>query len=1582
MGNNELTIQQIEADNSFLEDLREGNFVLVIGAGFSFGIRNMVNEKDIKEINDAIKKNGGTLELDFETCKYIPLTEKFKSITERIFFKEKYTGIEFALYANDWKNYGYKFNDFDLRIFFKNLFIANEELFEQEKNDLYKFILVPNWRDIYTLNFDTVIDHLIKINQKNNEYGVVSIPETAIMRHPSVAYLHGSIAINNLEQLIFCDDEYSKQRKIEHTLYDSLFGQLRSGKKLIIIGTQFAENIIHDKLFAELPDDLAIYHFEIENHKFIRKHYIRERTTNYNFIQIESTEQLLRDFFEKNAAKIEKVRELPKNLRLIGIQSNNPESTNVKYFTDYLDSYHLRYLSRDEFRSKLIANEQELFEGEEDILESIYSNEYDAIIIHGQGGIGKTRLMFELGKRALNRDYIVIEVKSSFHNIDELINYITPEFCNKYILLFDYIEEQKIFYQIVQWIADNKKENIKIVANCRNSFRTDIEYSIGNTLVKFINCDEPVQITKKYKREIILSILSSITNKSLLRQLKSREILKSFYEAKPSFAAFIKYIHLRSNTRNFNIVKNEPFKMWLFKKLKYSIVKSLKYDDFFERKKYIFHLLFCMPVDALAAAKLQNTYQGDNCYAHDISRLKKDGWIDDTENGGFKVVHDTVTDSLLFKFLEYFQYNPYYIKEFLEFALKNECVSSAMWSIQRIWDDLPEDCKFPFQKEIASFLEYSINENSVRQDWFIYKIDNTHLLEEGDRIRLLIKYKTLLKETFALEKFGSSLSFSMYWLSDKEENQKAEYSEGLKQLFFSEWNLNNRYDNYVNKSIVGGRIISSYICLFGLDEYIIDIFNTYVGYTKCRIYNLEYISYVVVAWLNKDGELYQGLKELLKSWFEVYEKGILSKINPSYLISAWIKKEINLEIISSPVIICLENLILKKEIKAEIICSWLSKGNDTQLVEPYIEDILNHTISPNSAIFIISSWLNKGGNPNLIKKYVCKWLQDAVSIYWFYVINSWLYEGDEPDLLIEPIKKWMKIEPNPKKVNRVITLFIIRKGTVDEVFHTEIENWLKQNPIKSSIGDLLKKQANKSSLNSLEIQINLLTEDSILAENLGIIIGNWIEKGGSILLVQPYVNKWLKKFWNTEYAVMIIDNWLKRKGNCSDVKEFIIPCLNSIQKNNGKVACKLMYHWMLYGNDPYLIKDNIHLYFEIKENQEFYESKYLITSWLEKAKMPLLIKPAIKPWLSIHGKDNSSVAVCSFWLLKNDEIELVKDYIENSFFDLINNRYSSRVIQTWISKGGNLKTIEKCIEQYLNGNLIDENTARIAELWLKHKGSLDIIHNYVKDKLINYSQDKSCYMIIILWLRFNGDFETIRLSIIKYLEYNWECDFANIIIFKCIVLNKITPEIEIYIFKIIEKSERNPFYDELDIIDNKISIRSREVQLKLKRAKCESIHLTKRIRSELNNNKFQNGIKAEVVSFLEENNTNIYSSYVLSAWIEFGNDFDIIQRNLVEWLKYNLFDEYVSSFVIAIALEYEKGFLIAHGSAIEWLNNFGNTYRSKYLLSSWLKLKGNDGGKEIENWIFFWFENFYEPQKANWRDDLLLNYVESVKIEN
>jgi len=491
----EITLEELEEDDSFFEGLRNEEFCLVLGAGFSFGIKNKTKQNDI-------------VGLDYDIHKNIPLTGQFKLITQKIFTDRALKKTTFSTDANVWKNEHFQKGNQNLEQFFRDLFTVDEDWFEKEKKKLYKNILLPSWRDIYTLNFDNVLDYLVSSTKEGKKYKNAAYPsQTTVSYHPSLVHLHGSITDTNLESLIFYGDIYSRQHKQDHTLYDPLHGELKSGKKLLIIGTQFAEEIIDSRLFEDLPDGITIYHFERDNENFREKPYINKNRNYYHFIKINDISDIF-DFLTKNRDKI-------KNIQLDGsLTINNSFIDIIKKGHDFSKSKFYSAKQDDNCQWYGIINDYDVVRRDYPKIKATVLNAFTkvsaskvAAVVYGTGGCGKSTLLRRLAIELIQEsDFEIIWIKDrQFENFTlKAIPKIQADFENKYLI---FIEDWYRLTSEDKEIGDDLLKTVQTMNNIRLVIG-DREITGKDYLLNLINSENIFKLIEDENKNILQEVIA------------------------------------------------------------------------------------------------------------------------------------------------------------------------------------------------------------------------------------------------------------------------------------------------------------------------------------------------------------------------------------------------------------------------------------------------------------------------------------------------------------------------------------------------------------------------------------------------------------------------------------------------------------------------------------------------------------------------------------------------------------------------------------------------------------------------------------------------------------------------------------------------------------------------------------------------------------------------------------------------------------------------------------------------------------------------------------------------------------------
>ena len=388
MGNlKEIRLIDLTEDIAFFDDLREGNFVLVLGAGFSYGVPNKANST-------------------------IPIGDDFAKIT-KVKFNIPYNP-DYSSAAEIWEAqiglYPKLLDEF------KRLFIVDETKFDFK---LFSALFIPKWHNIFTLNFDNVLDVTQQQTQRR-KLKIFSYPfDTIGNNEPNIFHLHGVInEETTLDKIVFTPHSYIALEAKRHDLYDVLHGDVGTlKKKILIIGSQFKELIVRTKFFKELPENksVKIYHFdtktELENvNEFMNR--------DYTFIKLEDEDgnvgtKLFLQFLENNKHKI-------RNISLEGAITVNQGFINTINKSDKISKSKFYSAKQDENCQWYgILNDYDIVRKDYKKIKDEVKKAFSTIsiskvtaIIHGTGGCGKStllrRLALELQKET---DFEIIWVK-------------------------------------------------------------------------------------------------------------------------------------------------------------------------------------------------------------------------------------------------------------------------------------------------------------------------------------------------------------------------------------------------------------------------------------------------------------------------------------------------------------------------------------------------------------------------------------------------------------------------------------------------------------------------------------------------------------------------------------------------------------------------------------------------------------------------------------------------------------------------------------------------------------------------------------------------------------------------------------------------------------------------------------------------------------------------------------------------------------------------------------------------------------------------------------------------------------------
>jgi hypothetical protein len=135
----------------------------------------------------------------------------------------------------------------------------------------------------------------------------------------------------------------------------------------------------------------------------------------------------------------------------------------------YLNANKLPYISRDNYKKENPQHSDLISETE--LMDKIITSERrGGVMIYGDSGIGKTRLMVELGHMFEAKGWTAYNITHKLESLAKLKPLLKAD--KNYLLLFDSIENHPLFtcdiIEKLEKIAPGA--NIKLAGNCRNIY--------------------------------------------------------------------------------------------------------------------------------------------------------------------------------------------------------------------------------------------------------------------------------------------------------------------------------------------------------------------------------------------------------------------------------------------------------------------------------------------------------------------------------------------------------------------------------------------------------------------------------------------------------------------------------------------------------------------------------------------------------------------------------------------------------------------------------------------------------------------------------------------------------------------------------------------------------------------------------------------------------------------------------------------------------------------------------------------------------------------------------------------------------
>jgi hypothetical protein len=958
--------------------------------------------------------------------------------------------------------------------------------------------------------------------------------------------------------------------------------------------------------------------------------------------------------------------------RIEGVEYISEEIPYIEGYRSYLSSNKIPYVRRDNYIDRHpeindLPSEKKYI----DELISTTNNNYKGLIIYGEGGIGKTRLMRELALMGEKKGWQSYKI-NALADFKELVSFLKPT--GKYLLLFDYIEELPEFHDWAESLTQKERAfEVKIIANCRGSYISNVRVFSSSQFIK-LDISNSTKSSRLYYREVVNEIIRDIP--------ALKKVNNKIFEYRPSFAVFVRYLFDRDKRYDFDLRQDEDFRSWIIRRLGLSFNKlaQIKPD-----KELLAKLFACLPTQGKGKEFLEDNYTGE------INTLINDGWFEnrnefgDTEPQQLAVIHDTLSDEVLLEYLERNKHTlSVVVRKFFDFAAKNYLVYGCMRAFERI-----SDSSLLSNVDFVSAISKVIEAYPEQMSESYYHLVKTSLISEEEMIPLYFKHQEFFISYIQSSAFAGPLSFL---LNDFSKKVISEQTHLQISKLYDWWHQSNNETILLNR--YASNIISTSIKFFGPTKRQQKHLETYLENSSSH---LE-ASFVIGAWLEGAGEKTVVEKHLL-NWLQQHG----SLFEARFLIGEWLSAGGDKSLVEKH----LQEWLKQhgNNIDASfVIGEWLEAGGDKTLVEKHIQEWLKQHGNDIDASFVIGKWLETGGDKTLVEKHLLNWLKQNDTPEARFVIYEWLKAGGDKSLIQPSITNWLNHHDAILEARFVMEQWV-KTGGDKTVVEKHMSNWLTQHDSVIEASFIMQEWlAGGGDKALVERHIaNWLKEHNTVLE-ASFVIGEWLKAGGNKALVKSYIPNWLKQHSTVLEARYVIGEWLKARGDKLLVQSYIPNWLK--QQNTGPEARFVIEEWLEAGGDKTLIQS--YMLNWLKYNDTTLEASFLIKGWLENTGDFIAIENAAINWLNINASHaNASHVFQSYLKAGGKPIVIEKPFaiwLDKNELKL-NSFYS---IGLWLRQGGKLNVVRFYVAEYLDKFSNDPKASYLLNNWMDVGGEVPI----------------------------------------------------------------------------------------------------------------------------------------------------------------------------------------------------------------------------------------------------------------------------------
>jgi hypothetical protein len=581
----------------------------------------------------------------------------------------------------------------------------------------------------------------------------------------------------------------------------------------------------------------------------------------------------------------------------VGIELFEPEPNIEATFRDFLSGGELPFFSRDQYEREGVGAVEK---GEAELVSGLADGSSSALLLSGPGGVGKTRLSWELATALAHENGFQVYRLGRSASFDSVIalasSYVGPALI---LLVIDYAEAVRGLAGIADAVAQvsaTTEHELRLVLTCRASSLNQVSDDLAVLDPKVLELGSSRAGEDAYSHWVTLSILK-------LASFPNRDQLERVCHGVPALAAFALFLfrhHPQQFDAQFGALHSlDDFEKWANHRIAI-LISNLGDRRANERMLARIALALPIPRDMLNARL--------GSHADLLEVLIVDRWIE-VSHDQYQAAHDVFADALAARWLfEVSHATTEHAIELLDDAAQQEELLQTIIALER----LASHRKFNEINgwELISYLLQRYPEQVKRScgGWF-----TGSLLSVEDKVELLANSE-LMRETIRNPVFDISLSHLSAQAGRRKLDCRMPGGAILSELL----------DPVCNR-LTSSNITLRWAYAFDPDRFRERAFAWLAAHAQTGS-----TDFLLVQML-KSGESHEKLRSQVEAWLEKRSR----ESRASFLYRAWLKHGGGGEIIE-------EALVAWVELHAEapeasyIYGEWLDAGGDFDRIKDNI----------------------------------------------------------------------------------------------------------------------------------------------------------------------------------------------------------------------------------------------------------------------------------------------------------------------------------------------------------------------------------------------------------------------------------------------------------------------------------------------------------------------------------------------------------------------------------------------------------------------------------------------------------------------